>query len=85
MNEGYFFLQPNLSRSLQELEFQKILMQFSVFQFEIDDILTKIFLNTVGVSEEMQKIFSTGKEVNVITHFESSQTTITPANLYQAS
>ncbi|EAS00488.2 transmembrane protein, putative (macronuclear) [Tetrahymena thermophila SB210] len=85
IDKGVYYNFDNLDYSTAEFYFQKYLELITMYQFGLDEILTKLYLNKVGVTQQMQDIFINNRNIKILIHFIHRQTTVYPNNLYQAS
>ncbi|KAL4509532.1 hypothetical protein ABPG73_022748 [Tetrahymena malaccensis] len=85
IDKGVYYNYDNLDYSTAEFYFQKYLESETMYQFGLDEILTKLYLNQVGVTQEMEDLFINNRNIKILIHFIHLQTSVYPNNLYQAS
>ncbi|KAL4512712.1 hypothetical protein ABPG72_020549 [Tetrahymena utriculariae] len=85
IDKGVYYNYDNLDYSTAEFLFQKYLESETMYQFGLDEILTKLYLNKVGVTQEMEDLFINNRNIKILIHFIHLQTSVYPNNLYQAS
>ncbi|KAL4512705.1 hypothetical protein ABPG72_020542 [Tetrahymena utriculariae] len=85
IDKGSYYNYDNLDYQTSEYFFQKYLEQETIYQFDLDEILTQLYLNKVGVTQQMQDLFINNRNMDLLIHFNHHQTYVYPNNLYQAS
>ncbi|EAS00476.2 PAS domain S-box protein (macronuclear) [Tetrahymena thermophila SB210] len=85
IDKGSYYNYDILDYQTAEFFFQQYLESETIYQFALDQILTKIYLNNVGVTQQMQDLFINNRNIKLLIHFNHIQTTVYPNNLYQAS
>ncbi|EAS00484.2 transmembrane protein, putative (macronuclear) [Tetrahymena thermophila SB210] len=85
IDKGSYYNYENMDYKTQEYFFQKYLESETIYQFALDEILTKLYLNNVGVTQQMQDLFINNRNMDLLIHFNHRQTIVYPNNLYQAS
>ncbi|KAL4512706.1 hypothetical protein ABPG72_020543 [Tetrahymena utriculariae] len=85
IDKGSYYNYDSLDYQTAEFFFQKYLKSETIYQFALDEILTKMYLNKVGVTQQMQDLFINNRNIKLLIHFNNIQTTVYPNNLYQAS
>ncbi|KAL4512711.1 hypothetical protein ABPG72_020548, partial [Tetrahymena utriculariae] len=58
-----------LDQSASQFYFQKYLEAVTVYQFGLDEILTKLYLNKVGVTQKMEELFISDQNIIIFIHF----------------
>ncbi|KAL4482926.1 hypothetical protein ABPG74_018952 [Tetrahymena malaccensis] len=85
IDKGSYYNYDSMDYQTQEYFFQKYLESETVYQFALDEILTQLYLNNVGVTKQMQDLFINNRNMDLLIHFIHRQTFVYPNNLYQAS
>ncbi|KAL4512707.1 hypothetical protein ABPG72_020544 [Tetrahymena utriculariae] len=85
IDKGSYYNYDSMDYQTSQIYYQKYLKFETIYQYALDDELTILYLNNVGVTQKMQDLYINNRNMNLLNHFNHKKTTIYPNNLYQSS